>query len=321
MLKEEELISQKSERKKIGYLGPRGTFTEEALGGLGDDYNSYEKVPLDTFKDVIVAVERGELDYGFLPIENSIEGSVLATLDPLIFESNLLIQSETFLEIHQSLLGMDGSRLESLEKIFSYPHALAQCRKFIEKHLPWCEIVPTDSTASAARYVAETKNMNYAAIGPKNSARVYGLSILKSDVEDFSNNVTRFLLLAKPNVPMQSGHDKTSIVCFQLADRPGSLLSILEHFAKRNINLTKLESRPTKLAMGAYCFIIDFSGHIRDKEISLCLEEIASSHARVKFLGSYPRGQFALTNGQEFESGVELGFAGSGWVEALLNQL
>ena len=227
-------------------------------------------------------------DLGFVPIENAIEGTVSATIDGLIFDVDLYIQREVVMDIHLHLMAKPGTLISQIEQVSSYPHALAQCQKFLARQVPGAEQVAANSTADAARLLGESGAPNAAAIAPRLAAERYGLAILAEDVEDHPENQTRFVAVARSRVPKPTGHDKTSIVCFQRADHPGSLHGILGQFAARNINLTKLESRPTKQSLGDYCFVIDLSGHIGDEVIGDCLRDLHASLAGVKFLGSYP---------------------------------
>jgi prephenate dehydratase len=175
-----------------------------------------------------------------------------------------------------------------VRRVVSHPHATAQCRSFLARELPGAAVIAANSTAEAAREVGEERPAGTAAIGTALAAKLYGLEVLASDVEDHPENQTRFVLVASRGVPPPTGHDKTSIVCFQQADRPGSLLGILQEFAARAINLTKLESRPTKKGLGDYCFIIDLEGHISDEVVADGLRNLKAKLADVKFLGSYP---------------------------------
>jgi prephenate dehydratase len=226
---------------------------------------------------------------GFVPIENGIEGTVSATIDGLIFDVDLYVQREVVMDIHLHLMAKPGVGLGDIGRVSSYPHALAQCQKFLAEHVPEAEQVAANSTADAARLLGESDARDAAAIAPRLAAERYGLAIVAEDVEDHPENQTRFVAVARPTrVPKPTGHDKTSIVCFQRADHPGSLHGILGQFAARNINLTKLESRPTKQSLGDYCFVIDLSGHIGDEVIADCLRDLHASLAGVKFLGSYP---------------------------------
>ena len=192
------------------------------------------------------------------------------------------------MDIHLHLMAKPGTSLRDIARVSSYPHALAQCQKFLAQHVPGAEQVAANSTAEAARALGESNASDAAAIAPRLAAERYGLEILSEDVEDHPENQTRFVAVARSHVPAPTGHDKTSIVCFQQADHPGSLHGILGQFAARNINLTKLESRPTKQGLGDYCFVIDLSGHVGDEVVADCLRDLHATLAGVKFLGSYP---------------------------------
>jgi prephenate dehydratase len=276
---------------RIGFLGPEGTFTEEAL--LGEvDYASAELIPLPSLYEVLDSVVRGGVELGFVPLENAIEGTVRDIIDSLVFDFDLRIQREVVLDVHLHLMAAPGTKLAEIERVASIPVATAQCRGFLTKKLPSLEPLATNSTAEAARLLGEgdpaMTARPTAAIAPRLAAKLYGLEILAEDVEDHPENQTRFVSLARSGIPAPTGHDRTSIACFQSADHPGSLYAILGQFAARNINLNKLESRPTKKALGDYCFIIDFEGHIADAVISDCLRDLHAELAGVKFLGSYP---------------------------------
>ena len=276
--------------RSIAFLGPVGTFSEQALLSQ-DDLASARPLPLPTFAEVLRATEAGEVDFGFVAIENAIEGTVNVTQDALAFDSDLLIQREIVLPIHLELMARPGVTLDQVTQVWSYPHALAQCRKFVAANLPQADSEASNSTADAARMLAEATDelaAHGAAIAPARAAEVYGLTILASAIEDHDDNATRFVLLAPDRVPAPTGHDKTSIVVFQRADEPGSLLSILQEFAARGINLTKLESRPTRRGLGDYCFLIDLEGHIADELVADALRSLKARHDEVKFLGSYP---------------------------------
>jgi prephenate dehydratase len=272
---------------RVGFLGPFGTFTEQALLTQAD-LASEELVPITTIPDVLAAVAGGEVDLGFVPIENAIEGTVNVAIDTLAFELDLLIQREVVINIQLDLLAPPGTRLADVKKVVSFPVAMAQVRGWVNDHLPGAEVEASNSTADAARLVGESKEPGVAAVAPALSAELYGLDILAEDIEDHPENQTRFVLVARSGIPVATGHDKTTIVCFQHADRPGSLLGMLQEFAARAINLTKLESRPTKRGLGDYCFIIDLVGHVADEVVADCLRELKAKNADVKFLGSYP---------------------------------
>ncbi|HLX88648.1 MAG TPA: prephenate dehydratase [Acidimicrobiales bacterium] len=273
--------------RTIAFFGPAGTFTEEALF-TQPDYAASGVVPYGTLAEVLDAVCASQADLGFVPIENSIEGTVNATVDSLAFEVDLLIQREVVLDVHQHLMAPPGTKMADIRRVLSFPVASAQCRRYLAQELPQVDVVPTNSTAEAARIVGEEKRTDSAALAPRMAAELYGLEVLASEVEDHPDNQTRFVSLARAGVPAPSGHDKTSIVCFQREDRPGSLHAILSEFSARNINLSKLESRPTKRGLGDYCFLIDLEGHIADEVVADCLKVLHAEQAGVKFLGSYP---------------------------------
>ena len=264
-----------------------GTFTEEALLGEAD-YAAAALEPRPTIGDVLEVVGRGEVDVGFVPIENAIDGVVRDTLDALIFDVDLLIQREVVLDVRLHLMAPPGTRLADVRRVVSYPVAMGQCRRFLAERLPGADVVAANSTADAARTLGEHPGEGTAAIAPRLAADLYGLRIVAEDIEDFADNQTRFVAVARSGIPAPTGHDRTSIVCFQDADRPGSLHGILGQFAARNVNLTRLESRPTKQGLGDYCFAIDLSGHVNDDVVAACLRDLYAGLPRVKFLGSYP---------------------------------
>jgi prephenate dehydratase len=274
-------------RRRIGFLGPEGTFTEQAL--LGEpDLAAEELVPMATIGEVLAAADAGDIDLGFVGIENSIEGTVNVTIDALAFEHDLLIQREVELGIQLNLLAPPGVAMSDITRVLTFPVAAGQCRTWLATQLPGAEIVAANSNAEAARLVAEEADGTSAAVAPSLAAKIYGLDVLANDIEDHPENTTRFVLVARDSVPPATGHDKTTIVVFQRTDRPGSLLAILQEFAARAINLVKLESRPTKKGLGDYCFIIDLEGHLSDELVADCLRDVRSKVEDIKFLGSYP---------------------------------
>jgi len=277
-------------KTKIAYLGPPGTFTEEALDryiNIGKLGKSIEKIPYSNMGEVIKSVDRGETAEGIVPIENSLEGSVNITLDFLTFESEAKIIREITIPIKHSLIGKEKSAPGKIRKIISHPHATAQCKNYISTYLKGAEIVAANSTAEAIKILKKEEN-GIAAIGTKTAARIYGLQIIKNDIEDNKDNKTRFVFVGNSIQP-KSGKDRTSIVCFLKQDRPGSLFSILKEFAERDINLTRLESRPAKKDLGDYVFLIDLDGHLHDKEIYEAIDVLRKTAYLVKILGSYPR--------------------------------
>jgi len=273
---------------RVAYLGPPGTFTEEALLSQPDLVDA-DLVAMRSMPEVLAGTSSGEVDFGFVALENSIEGSVTLVLDQLVFDHELLIQREVVLTIRQNLLAPPGMALEDVKRVVSFPVASAQCRRFLSSRLPDAEIVAANSTAGAVQEVAENRPPGTAALGAALAAKLYGLDVLAADVEDNpDNNQTRFVLVGPSGIPAPTGHDKSSIVCFQRDDHPGSLHAILGQFTARNINLTKLESRPTKHSLGDYCFVIDLEGHVDDEVVADCLRDLRVQLASVKFLGSYP---------------------------------
>jgi prephenate dehydratase len=271
---------------RIAFLGPPGTFTEEALLSEGD-LAAAELVARPSIPEVIATVEGGEADQGVVPIENSIEGSIDVTLDILAFDSDLLIQREVVRPVTLNLLARKGTRTRGVKTVVSLPYATAQCREWLSRELPRAEVVAANSTAGAVERVGRARAKGIAAIGPRLAAGLYGLAVVAEDIADHPDNATRFVLVGR-GVPPPTGHDKTSIVIYQRENRPGSLIAILQEFAARRINLVRLESRPTKKGLGEYCFIVDAEGHVADEVLADALRNLAVKQARVKFLGSYP---------------------------------
>jgi len=308
---------------RVGFLGPPGTFTEEALLGEAD-LAAGDLVPLRSMPDVLAATAAGAVDVGFVALENSIEGTVRQVLDLLIFEHDLLIQHETVLRVHQNLLAPAGMALADVRRVVSFPDAAAQCRRFLGEQLPGADVVAATSTAEAARLVAEgaaEAGDGAAAVGTALAAKLYGLDVLAEGIEDHDGNSTRFVTVARrgAGIPPPTGHDKTTIVCFQKADQPGSLHGILGQFTARNINLTKLESRPTKHSLGDYCFIIDLEGHIDDEVVADCLRDLHAQLRSLKFLGSYPA---AHPHGPEIRRDAEAAWrAADDWLSHLRAQV
>ncbi len=268
-------------------MGPQGTFTEEAL--LGEhDLAGAEIVLTGTIEEAVGAAASGQADAAFVPLENSIEGSISATLDRLVFGEELLVQREVVLDVHLHLAAPAGARLGALERVYSYPPALAQCRDFLLAAVPKAEQIAVSSTAEGARFVAERGEREAAAVVPRNAAARYGLELLAEAIEDHEGNQTRFVLVAPGRIPAPTGHDRTLLVCFQHENRPGSLLEILSQFAARRLDLTRLVSRPTKQALGEHCFVIEVEGHVADEVLGDCLRALHANLEALRFLGSYP---------------------------------
>ena len=268
-------------------MGPHGTFTEQALLSQ-PDLAAADTRPFDSIPDVLNGLVTGEVDLGFVPIENAIEGAVNVTQDALAFDLDLRIQREVVLDVQLNLLALPGTQLADIHTVVSFPVAVAPCRSFIREHIPDAEIQAATSTAEAARQVGEQRLEGVATISNPLAAELYGLEAIAEAVEDHTGNQTRFLLLAREGVPGPTGHDKTSVVVFQRANEPGSLLAILHEFAARNIDLSRLESRPTRRVLGDYCFLLDFEGHIGDEVVADCLRDLKMKQGDIKFLGSYP---------------------------------
>ena len=303
---------------RVGYLGPPGTFSEEALLGQSDLAEG-QLVPMAAVGDVLAATERGEVDIGFVPIENSIEWTQTTTLDALVFEHELLIQREVVIDVHMQLLGPAGLELGDVRRVLAFPFAESQVRRFLSGRLAGAEVVPAHSNAEAAQRLAEERPEATAAVSTALAAELYGLRVIERDIEDHPDNSTRFVAVAAAGIPAPTGHDRTSIACFQKADRPGSLHAILGQFSARSINLTKLESRPTKKALGDYCFIIDLEGHIDDEVVADCLRDLHAQLKNVKFLGSYPA---AGAHGPAIRRGVQRAWReADAWVSGLRGQI
>jgi prephenate dehydratase len=270
--------------KKIAYLGPPGTFTEEAAL-LYDKGAQLISVP--TIPGVASAVSSGMAEEGVVPIENSLEGSVTDTLDLLIHDSTLLICKELVLPVKHHLLVKPGTEISDVKILYSHPQSLGQCRRFVERILPKAEVVAALSNAAAVQDMMEASTPA-AAIGTGRAAELYGADVLAKEIQDRSSNVTRFVVLAAEDHP-PTGADKTS-VCFSFDDdRPGALVEVLQEFSQRNINLAKVESRPSKESLGRYFFLIDFEGHREDAPVSEALEGVRQKASLFKIFGSYPR--------------------------------
>lgn len=272
---------------KFGFLGPPGTFTQEALLQVIDPEKA-ELVYYSAIPDVLTAVSDGSVARGMVPIENSVEGTVNASQDALGFEHpELFIQQEVIHQIRLHLLGRPGTGLNEITDVFSMPHATAQCRAWLRDNLPDAKVHATNSTAEAAGRVAY-EHGTAVALGPMLAAQLYNLEVLKRDVSDHPEAETRFVVVGtSPAEP--TGRDKTSIVAFIAEDRPGALLDLLTVLSDAGINLTKLESRPTRRVLGEYCFFMDLEGHADEPEVSAALDELRKHCMDLRLLGSYPR--------------------------------
>jgi len=270
--------------RTYAYLGPAGTFTEAALKKISG--NSDVRNPYINVTAALDAVRAGQADYALVPIENSVEGVVARTLDELATGSPLTIAAEVTLAVTFDLMVKPGTT--SITRIGTHPHAESQCRTYLSAHYPQAEIVPTNSTAAAAELVA--KGQLDAAIASSAAAENFGLEIKDSNIGDNQVAVTRFIAAQKPGfIPEATGHDRTSLVVYIDIDHAGALLEILSVFAKHDVNLTFIQSRPTGRELGHYHFIIDVEGHINDLPVAQSMAELRDICDDIRFLGSYPR--------------------------------
>lgn len=267
---------------RIAVLGPQGTYSEKAALLWCKERRASNLVYFPDFESVLDSVRQERVEAGIVPVENSLEGAVTAVMD-LLLRLDVVIVGEVNLPIRHCLVGRGGGEIRV---ILSHPQALAQCRKYLHEHYPDAEIRTTGSTSHAARLAQEFPEM--AAIAGQDAAERYGLSILAREIQDASDNITRFIVVAREGVG-RSGRDKTSLVIYLDRDRPGALYSILEEFARRNINLTRIESRPSRKGLGDYYFYIDLEGHMQDQEVGEAVAAARDKAAMVKVLGSYPR--------------------------------
>jgi chorismate mutase/prephenate dehydratase len=265
---------------KVAYLGPKATFTH--LACLRQFGNSASYVPVNSIKEVFFEVERGRADYGVVPIENSTEGVVNHTLDMFV-DSPLKIAAEVLQEVSHHLMSRSG-KIEDIKRIYSHPHAIAQCKTWLENHLPRVPTSEVFSTAKAAETCVDDPSA--AAIASELSAQLYGLQIVKRRIEDNIHNFTRFLVIA-PKSPGRTGRDKTSVL-FSIRDRVGALYDMLRPFAANHINLTKIESRPSRRKAWEYIFFVDMEGHIEDEKVRAALDELQPQCLYLKVMGSYP---------------------------------
>ncbi|PFG39386.1 prephenate dehydratase [Georgenia soli] len=278
-------------RPRYVYLGPEGTFTQAALLQV----TSPQEADLQPCPDVVTALERvraGEADYAVVPIENSVEGGVNVTLDTLSTGTPLVIVGEMLVPVTFTLCARPGTRLEDVRRISTHPHAWAQCRRWITQHLDGATHVPATSTAAAAALLASDEpNPGFdAALCSELSARQYGLEVLAAGVADNPHAVTRFIRVARPGaLPGPTGADKTTLMVHLADNEAGALLSMLEQFATRGVNLSRIESRPIGDSLGRYSFSIDAEGHLAEERVQATLIGLHRVCPTVRFLGSYPR--------------------------------
>jgi len=281
-----EIISVSRSLQKpmnIAFLGPEASFSHLAARLHFGESSRYS--PQTGIARVFDEVEKGSIDWGVVPVENSLEGSVNITLDRLIM-TTLNIRAEIFLRISQCLIS-SAKNMTDIKKIYSHPHALAQCQVWLRTNLPNSTLGEVESTAAAAQMVRGKKNE--AAIGSALATHIYGLNLLAEGIEDNSSNMTRFLVIGREE-SNATGDDKTSLI-FATPHSPGSLHRALSSFARRRINLTKIESHPVKERLWEYLFFVDMLGHIKDRQIKSCLQELKEKTTFLKILGSYPKAE------------------------------
>ena len=274
---------------RVAYLGPPGTFSEDALrAAIGDE--EVEAVPSASVYDAIVAVRGGKADRALVPFENAIEGAVTATLDTLAFDADgLTLVGEYDLSIRHCLIAREEIPLQRIEVVLSHPQASAQCARFIRESLPQAEVRAAPSTAEAVRTVAES-DRPWAALGAESAARLYGAAVLMHGVEDETDNITRFVWVAREgSTPSGSGPWRTSLVFSELGeDHPGALVEALQAFSSREVNLTRIESRPLRRGLGRYQFFLDIEGAAGDEPLASAIEGLRSKAETVRVLGSWP---------------------------------
>jgi prephenate dehydratase len=274
---------------RVAYLGPRGTFTEDALmeAAAGAEV---EALPAASVYAAIVAVEASEAERAFVPFENSIEGPVRATLDTLAFDAEgVVIVGEHDLSVSQSLIAREDLPLADIETVLSHPQGTAQCARFLRENLPAASVRTVESTAEAVRVVSES-DQPWAALGAASAAGLYGCTVLRDGVEDEPDNVTRFVWIApEGTVPEGAGPWRTTLVFAELGeDKPGALVEALGAFSERGVNLTRIESRPRRRGLGRYMFFVDCEGALADSAVAAAVGDLRRKAESVRILGSYP---------------------------------
>lgn len=283
----------------LGYFGPAGTFTHQALLTISDE----DAIPFATVPEAIDAVRVGHVDGAIVPIENSVEGGVTATLDKLGNGAGLRIVGEVVIPVEFGLYVRPGTSLDDVTSVLTHGHAAAQCREWLSLMVPDAHVVEAGSTAGAAQEVSNPESRHDAAVCARVAGELYGLEEIAHNIEDNPGAVTRFVHVARPGaVPPRTGADKTTLVAYMREDHSGALLEILEQFASRGVNLCRIESRPTKTVLGSYCFNIDAEGHLHDKRMAETLMGLHRICRDVVFLGSYPRADLQPPD-------IRLGFA------------
>jgi prephenate dehydratase len=272
--------------ESVTFQGERGAYSEMATLQY---FPNAKVLPKKSFQDVFDSIETSEANYAVVPIENSIEGSINETYD-LLLQTKTTVTGEIYQRVRHCLIVNKGTTLDELEAVYSHPQAIAQCRNYLQ--LKRLDSVPTYDTAGAVKMIKEKKIMNAAAIASRRAAEIYDMDVLEEGIEDRKNNFTRFLVLSKTKTKTEpTGHDRTSII-FSVKHLPGALFGILKEFSSREINLTRIESRPTKETPWEYNFYVDFEGHCDDETIKKALQSIKNKTAFFKILGSYKKGEF-----------------------------
>lgn len=269
---------------RLAHLGPRGTFGESAANAWAPDA---EYLPVPSHAAVVEAVASGAADAGVLAVENSIEGPVSETLDLLIHDTDLSLSGEVIVPVEHCLIARAGTRPEDVGVVYSHPQALAQCRKYLARALPAARLEATLSTVAGVERAL--REAGAAAIGSARAAERFGAEILERSIQDRSGNVTRFVIVAQRDAA-PTGRDKTSLAFKTAHDRPGTLVEVLAELASRGVNLTKIESRPSRDALGIYVFLLDLEGHREDPPVAEAIERVREKTSWLKVFGSYPRG-------------------------------
>lgn len=287
-------------KNSFAYLGPKGTFTEAAFLQMPIALDA-DLIPAESVREALNLVRAGKVFGALVPIENSVEGSVATTLDELGHGDSLEIIDEIAIPVEFALLAKPGVSISDIKRIATHPHAHAQCVNWLHKNIPGAHVLPAMSTAAAAEELSTGANYD-AAICSVAAAKHYGLEILAQGIGDSDTAWTRFVLVSKPgHAQSATGNDKTTLSLFMHRNQPGALLNILTEFAVRGVDLSRLESRPTKQQLGDYFFSLDCVGHIDDENLGDALIELRKICADVKFLGSYPRHDNASANGEVAE--------------------
>ncbi|MEV0149323.1 MULTISPECIES: prephenate dehydratase [unclassified Nonomuraea] len=297
---------------RLAYLGPEGTFTEEALRLLDP---GAERLPCPTVSAALAAARGGEADGAVVPLENSVEGAITTTLDEFAWGEPLLINAELLLPVRFSLLAQPGTEMPRVKRVYTHPAAITQCRAFLSRELPDAMVVAAPSTAAAAQEVSLPSSPYDAAIAARIAGEHYGLVELAGDIGDRTDTVTRFVKVARPGGPLPgpTGSDRTTLVVFLADDHPGALLEMLTEFSVRGVNLTRIESRPTGDGIGRYFFHFDFEGHVADARVGEAISGLHRICDEVRFLGSYPRADGVVPRIKRGTADEEFAEAG-GWL-------